>query len=176
MSRPSVREALAALELEGLAEIRHGARRLFVRCAAREKVRGASQAELGDSLLGHHAARCVIEGAIVAGVKPLCKPKDLKALWEIYKEMEYEVEAGRIPVMADRALPSRHRADAPATKCSCALSVRYSTRGTGLAVAKAARPLRKRNDVARGARDEHRAILEALGARCDPGKRAMLRH
>ncbi|MGN5477455.1 FadR/GntR family transcriptional regulator [Cupriavidus basilensis] len=102
VSRPSVREALVALELEGRVEIRMGSG-VYV-CAAPDAAARAMapEAELGESLLDIMAARSVIEGAIAASVAPFGKPKALKALRDIYDTMAQEVEAGQIPVAADR--------------------------------------------------------------------------
>ena len=103
VSRPSVREALVALELEGRVEIRMGSG-VYV-CATPNAATAAapSEAELGDSLLDIMAARTVIEGAIAASVAAFAKPKALKALRGIYDKMAREVEAGQVPSAADRA-------------------------------------------------------------------------
>jgi GntR family transcriptional regulator, transcriptional repressor for pyruvate dehydrogenase complex len=103
VSRPSVREALVALELEGLVEIRMGSGVYLCATPSVQSDAALPQAELGDSLLDIMGARCVIEGSIAASVAPFCKPKDLKMLRAIYGEMAREVEAGRIPVASDRA-------------------------------------------------------------------------
>jgi GntR family transcriptional repressor for pyruvate dehydrogenase complex len=103
VSRPSVREALVALELEGLVEIRMGSGVYLCATTQAQGAAALSQAELGDSLLDIMGARCVIEGSIAASVAPFCKAKDLKILREIYNEMRREVEGGRIPVASDRA-------------------------------------------------------------------------
>lgn len=103
VSRPSVREALVALELEGLVEIRMGS---GVYVCATPPVHGEaplSDTELGDSLLDIVGARCVIEGSIAASVAPFCKAKDLKRLRELYNDMQREVAAGSITVVSDRA-------------------------------------------------------------------------
>lgn len=103
VSRPSVREALVALELEGRVEIRMGSGVYL--CAAPKTAGNVAppEAELGDSLLDIMAARSVIEGAIAASVAPFGKPKALKALRGIYETMAHEVETGQIPIGADRA-------------------------------------------------------------------------
>jgi GntR family transcriptional repressor for pyruvate dehydrogenase complex len=103
VSRPSVREALVALELEGLVEIRMGSGVYVCATPQTHSETPLSHAELGDSLLDIMGARCVIEGSIAASVAPFCKAKDLKLLRELYNEMQREVAAGRIPVAADRA-------------------------------------------------------------------------
>ncbi len=103
VSRPSVREALVALELEGRVEIRMGSG-VYV-CATPNIAQDAAppEAELGESLVDIMGARVIIEGAIAACVAPLAKPKALKALRAIYDKMVREVAAGQEPTAADRA-------------------------------------------------------------------------
>lgn len=103
VSRPSVREALVALELEGLVEIRMGSGVYLCATPQMQAETPLSDTELGDSLLDIVGARCVIEGSIAASVAPFCKARDLKRLREIYNEMQREVAAGMIPVASDRA-------------------------------------------------------------------------
>jgi GntR family transcriptional repressor for pyruvate dehydrogenase complex len=101
VSRPSVREALVALELEGRVEIRMGSG-VYVCAAPSADTRGAD-VELGESPLEIMSARSVIEGAIAASVAPFAKPKSLKALRALYETMAREVASGQIPMAADRA-------------------------------------------------------------------------
>jgi GntR family transcriptional repressor for pyruvate dehydrogenase complex len=103
VSRPSVREALVVLELEGRVEIRQGSG-VYV-CALSNMTTGEAplEAELGDSLVDIMNARAVLEGAIAASVAPFCTPKALKALRSIYNTMAREAHDGKIPVAADRA-------------------------------------------------------------------------
>jgi GntR family transcriptional repressor for pyruvate dehydrogenase complex len=175
VSRPSVREALVALELEGLVEIRMGSG-VYV-CATPHAQSGASlsQTELGDSLLDIMGARCVIEGSIAASVAPFCKAKDLKALRGIYNEMEREVEAGRIPVAADRAF---HLAIAQMSgnevlvrTVSSLFDARHSPLSEKL------RGHFENESTWRAVPDEHRVILEALEAHdAIQAQAAMQRH
>lgn len=162
VSRPSVREALVALELEGLVEIRMGSGVYL--CAAPHVQSDAShsQAELGDSLLDIMGARCVIEGSIAASIAPFCKPKDLKLLRGLCGDMEREVKAGRIPVAADRAF---HLAIAQMSgnevlvrTVSALFDARHSPLSEKL------RGHFENENTWRVALDEHRAILEALEA------------
>lgn len=109
VSRPSVREALVALELEGRVEIRMGSG-VYV-CPPADADTDADsaaavpprEAELGASLVDIMSARSVIEGAVAASVAPFAKARALKALRAIYEKMESEVRAGQVPDAADRA-------------------------------------------------------------------------
>lgn len=105
VSRPSVREALVVLEMEGLVEIRQGSG-VYV-CAPAQRDAGAAApaelGELGDSLIDIMNARAVLEGAIAASVAPFCTARSLKALRAIYDTMAREAHAGHIPIATDRA-------------------------------------------------------------------------
>jgi GntR family transcriptional regulator, transcriptional repressor for pyruvate dehydrogenase complex len=175
VSRPSVREALVALELEGLVEIRMGSGVYVCATPQPRTETPLSHAELGDSLLDIVGARCVIEGSIAASVAPFCKAKDLKHLRELYNEMQREVKAGRIPVAADRAF---HLAIAQMTGNEVlvrTVSSLFDARQSPLS-----EKLRGHfeNETTWGAvPDEHRVILEALEAH-DPiqAQASMQRH
>jgi len=101
VSRPSVREALVALELEGRVEIRMGSGVYIVATPANKPP--TTEAELGESPIEIMTARSVIEGAIAASVAPFAKPKELKALRTVYETMAREVGNGQVPMAADRA-------------------------------------------------------------------------
>ena len=101
VSRPSVREALVALELEGRVEIRMGSG-VYI-CATPALKPPRTEAELGESPIEIMNARSVIESAIAASVAPFAKPKALKALRTVYETMAREVENRQVPMSADRA-------------------------------------------------------------------------
>jgi GntR family transcriptional regulator, transcriptional repressor for pyruvate dehydrogenase complex len=101
VSRPSVREALVALELEGRVEIRMGSGVYIVAGPAVKAPR--AEAELGESPIEIMNARSVIEGAIAASVAPFVKPKALKTLRTLYDAMAREVSNGQVPNTTDRA-------------------------------------------------------------------------
>ena len=69
VSRPSVREALVALELEGRVEIRMGSG-VYISATPAAAAAPQSTAELGESPQEIMTARLVIEGAIAASVAP----------------------------------------------------------------------------------------------------------
>ena len=175
VSRPSVREALVALELEGLVEIRMGSG-VYV-CAATDARRKEPPppGELGDSLIDIMEARCVIEGAIAAKVAPFCKAKDIKALRSLCDKMAREAQSGRIPVVPDREF---HILLAQMT------GNEVLVRTVGVLFDARLSPLSEKlrghfeDETAwRQVPDEHGAILEALEAR-DPiqAQAAMQRH
>ena len=104
VSRPSVREALVALELEGRVEIRMGSGVYICAPAAPgSRPNLPPGTEFGESLLEIMTARMVIEGAIAASVAPFGKPKALKALRELYEGMARDIANGQVPTTADRA-------------------------------------------------------------------------
>jgi len=175
VSRPTVREALVALELEGRVEIRMGSG-VYV-CATQGEAPSAvpNEDELGDSLVDNMAARSLIEGAIVASVAPFAKPKALKALRAIYDDMAREVAAGQVPIGPDRAF---HAAIAHMSGNEVLIRLiaslfdeRHSPLSTKL------RDHFENDGTWRAALGEHKEILEALEAR-DPvqAQAAMQRH
>jgi GntR family transcriptional regulator, transcriptional repressor for pyruvate dehydrogenase complex len=103
VSRPSVREALVALELEGRVEIRMGSGVYICAAPLCATDVASPDAELGESPAEIMPARSVIEGAIAASVAPFCKPKQLKALRTLYDAMAAQVASGQVPHAADRA-------------------------------------------------------------------------
>jgi GntR family transcriptional regulator, transcriptional repressor for pyruvate dehydrogenase complex len=103
VSRPSVREALVALELEGRVEIRMGSGVYISATPAGAAPVATPSAELGDSPAEIMTARSVIEGAIAASVAPFGKPKALKALRALYDAMALDVANGHVPQSVDRA-------------------------------------------------------------------------
>lgn len=174
VSRPSVREALVALELEGRVEIRMGSG-VYV-CAPTGAVpRPGADAELGESPLELMTARLVIEGAIAANVAPFGKPKALKALRVVYETMASEVAEGQIPLASDRAfhleIARMSGNDVLVRTVASLFDERHSPLSSTL------REHFEADDTWVAALAEHREILEALEAR-DPvqAQAAMQRH
>ncbi|MEX3955749.1 FadR/GntR family transcriptional regulator [Trinickia sp. EG282A] len=175
VSRPSVREALVALELEGRVEIRMGSG--VYACATPSAVRDAArpEAELGESLVDIMGARVVIEGAVAASVAPFAKPKALKALRTLYDKMVREVEAGQQPTALDRAF---HVAIAQMTgndllerTVGSLFDERHSPLSAKL------RDHFENETTWQAALDEHKEILEALEAHdAIQAQAAMQRH
>ena len=107
VSRPSVREALVALEIEGRVEIRMGSGVYLCDAQHPSQADTLDREELGDSLVDIMGARVLLEGAIAASIAPFAKPKDVKALRAIYETMEQEFQAGLTPIALDRAFHIR---------------------------------------------------------------------
>lgn len=99
ISRPSLREALIALEIEGSVEIRMGSG-IYV-CAPPGRVVQATAA-LGESPVELMAARAVLEGAVVIAACARVTPEGLARLAESLEGMRGEIEQGRSPLEYDR--------------------------------------------------------------------------
>jgi GntR family transcriptional repressor for pyruvate dehydrogenase complex len=102
VSRPSVREALIALEVEGLVEVRVGS---GVHVIARESSRPARAAAQVEEfgLFEIIRARQLVEGelaAVVAGTA--ASPSLLRDLRRALAQMEDEIAAGAMPIAGDR--------------------------------------------------------------------------
>jgi GntR family transcriptional regulator, transcriptional repressor for pyruvate dehydrogenase complex len=173
VSRPSVREALVALELEGRVEIRMGSGVYIV--PGQDAKPARTEAELGESPIEIMGARGVIEGAIAASVAPFAKPKSLKALRTLYETMASEVSNGQMPMSADRAfhvaIAQMSGNDVLARTVGNLYDERHSPLSSTL------RGHFEGEETWAAALAEHREILEALEAR-DPvqAQAAMQRH
>lgn len=175
VSRPSIREALVALELEGRVKIRMGSGVYLCNMPPPSQAAAQNHVEMGDSLIDIMDARAILEGAIAAAVAPLAKPKEVKALRSIYQTMERECEAGQIPIAADRAFHVRiaqmSNNDVLARTVGALYDERQSPMPSKLL------GLYEPIDTWSTALNEHRDILEAIEAR-DPiqAQAAMQRH
>ncbi len=102
VSRPTVREALIALEVQDWVEVRVGSGVYVLdrasRQAANEPIAGAEWGPL--ELI---RARRVVEGETAAIAARLAKRKDLKALEESIQAMTSEAAKGDVPQDGDRA-------------------------------------------------------------------------
>jgi GntR family transcriptional regulator, transcriptional repressor for pyruvate dehydrogenase complex len=97
VSRPSVREALIALEVEGLVEVRMGSG-VYVRGSAAP----AAARVTAEGPLEIIRARAVIEGELAARAATVMKPAQVRGLREAIAVMEEEARAGRTPTRGDR--------------------------------------------------------------------------
>lgn len=101
VSRPSVREALIALEVEGWVEVRTGSG-VFVldRGVRRIETRKVPETEWGPLELIR--ARRAVEGEIAALAATHARRKDIDAIREGIERMQEETERGLAPLAGDR--------------------------------------------------------------------------
>lgn len=99
VSRPSLREALIALEIEGAVEIRMGSG-IYVVPAS--KARSSRLAAIGESPVELMQARAVVEGAVTLLAAPQITPEVLALLRAALASMRAEIEEGRTPTDHDR--------------------------------------------------------------------------
>jgi DNA-binding FadR family transcriptional regulator len=120
-SRPSVREALIALEVEGVIEVRTGSG-IYVKNLGKKKATQSNTlntpAEWGP--LEVMRARSLIEAEMAALAAEFANAQDVKAMTLALKGMQKDAKAGRIPRDSDIAF---HMAIANA----CANSVMHDT-------------------------------------------------
>jgi DNA-binding FadR family transcriptional regulator len=104
VSRPSVREALIALEVEGLVEIRGGSG-VYVRASSNgARSNGARPAPDGEwGPLELIRARGLIEGEVAAQAAQLATRKQIAAIEDTLAAMETDAAAGNVPLESDRA-------------------------------------------------------------------------
>jgi len=99
VSRPSLREALVALEIDGSVEIRMGS---GVYACAQTVPAAAQTSSLGDSPTELMAARAAVEGAIVTQAAARVTPEMLIKLREHLDAMRADIESRRVPTINDR--------------------------------------------------------------------------
>ncbi|HEY0790428.1 MAG TPA: FadR/GntR family transcriptional regulator [Chthoniobacterales bacterium] len=97
VSRPSLREALIALEVEGYVDVRPGSGVLVT--TPRWPAPDCSDEEGPLEIM---RARCLLEAEIAAEAAPRMKPKDLAVLGELLGEMEKRATAASSRLDADR--------------------------------------------------------------------------
>ncbi len=171
VSRPSLREALVALEIEGSVEIRTGAG-VYV-CAMGDDLPTANRAALGDSPSELMEARLALEGAVVVIACARMTAPALAGLGAALQKMRAAVEAGHKPLDDDRQfhVAIAHQAgnsvlvrmvsdlfDARHDRISTRIRSKYENRETWAA-----------------AITEHEAILAALQAADPLGAQAAMR-
>jgi GntR family transcriptional regulator, transcriptional repressor for pyruvate dehydrogenase complex len=172
VSRPSVREALIALEVAGKVEVRVGAG-IFV--APRRPVALADPSKEGQGPFELLRARWLIEGEIAAEAARSAKPEELEVVRGAVAEMHRSQNQRRETDAADRDF---HIGIAKATHNSALVSVVQDLwdRGRG-AIWKRMEHHFQTPELRAAALRDHRAILAALEARDARGARgAMRRH
>lgn len=170
VSRPTIREAMLALEIRGMIEARHGSGIYVVDAAAPEDAAPQLQVTPVELI----EARALIEGEAAALAATVITDAELQNLEAIVREMQRENEGDRINEEADRRF---HMAIADATGNAALASVvenlwnlRYS-QPCHEVLSRA-----RRSGVAPRV-DEHEAIVDAL-RRHDPqaARKAMRGH
>lgn len=99
VSRPSVREALIALEVEGSVEVRMGAG-VYV-CAPLEQAPHATAA-MGESPTELMQARAALEGTVIMLASARVTEEGLAALQRALKDMRSAIVQNRSPLVHDR--------------------------------------------------------------------------
>jgi GntR family transcriptional regulator, transcriptional repressor for pyruvate dehydrogenase complex len=100
VSRPSLREALIALDVEGRVEVRSGSG-VYISAARADPAPGRT-ASMGESPSQLMEARSVIEGELLTLACARMTPAQLARLREILKDMEAAIERPRARVDLDR--------------------------------------------------------------------------
>lgn len=99
VSRPSLREALIALEIEGSVEIRMGS---GIYITAEAERRPWQTGSMGESPVELMEARAAVEGTVTLAAAARVTAEGLKLLRETLEAMRIEIEAGRKPLDQDR--------------------------------------------------------------------------
>jgi len=99
VSRPSLREALIALEIEGSVEIRMGS---GIYVTAEPDRRQWQTGSMGESPLELMQARATVEGAVILAAAAKITPEVLQTLRHVLDQMKAEIAEGRKPLDLDR--------------------------------------------------------------------------
>jgi DNA-binding FadR family transcriptional regulator len=170
VSRPSVREALIALEVEGKVEVRVGAG-IFV--AAARPVAVTNPTTEGQGPFELLRARWLIEGEIAMEAARGARPEELAVVRDAVAEMQRRQRHGHNADEADRNF---HLGIAKATHNSALVSVVRTLwdQGRG-AIWKRMEHHFQTPELLGVVLHDHRAILEALEAHDPRGARAAMR-
>lgn len=174
VSRPSVREALIALEVEGLVEVRIGSG-IYVLATNGKHVETQATGDAPAGPFELLRARYVIESECAALAAKSAKKAQLTAIEQAIEEMEREHAEGRHPLAGDRLF---HLRIAEATGNGALVHVVKTLweERTGPLYSQ----LEHHYDTPglwESAMGEHRAVLKAIAARDAAGARiAMQRH
>lgn len=172
VSRPSVREALIALEVEGLVEVRIGSG-IYVRAPANGDARDPPEALAGPIELLR--ARYVIESECAALAAKSAKRSQLCAIEDALDDMDREMDNARPPLPGDRLFHLRIAEATGNSALTYVIRLLWDERAGELF-----KRLEHHYDspqLWRAAITEHRAVLESIAAHDSAGARlAMQRH
>lgn len=173
VSRPSVREALIALEVEGLVEVRMGSGIYVTAREAARRVEGAEAAETAHGPLEIIRARQLIESELAAVAAASGDKSLVPDLEETLREMEADIARKVLPIRGDRMF---HLRIAQASENSALLAIvteLFDERNGPLFTALGSHF--EREPTWHAAVAEHRLVLQAI-AQQDPAKaRAAMR-
>lgn len=169
VSRPSVREALIALEVEGVVEVRMGSG-VYVRSRA---ARAVAPAVEGEGPLETIRARQVVEGELAAMAALASSPALVAALTEAVDQMEQDIDAGLMPLRGDRLFHLRMAEAAENAPLLRVVTQLFDERNNPLFE----RLGRHFENAAnwRAAVAEHRRVVQAVAAGDAAGARAAMR-
>jgi DNA-binding FadR family transcriptional regulator len=172
VSRPSVREALIALEVQGLVEVRMGS---GIYVTAREP---ASSSRDVDAALGPFEiirARQLIEGELAAVAARRIDRAGIAGLEEAMQEMERDIERGTMPINGDRLFHTRIAEASANSALVRVVAELFDERSNPLFERLGSHFEGRHSWLA--AVSEHRAVIEAIAAHdAARARRAMQRH
>lgn len=173
VSRPSVREALIALEVEGRVEVRMGSG-IYVR-AADPTLRTSTVLHEAESPLETIRARQLIESELAAYAALHMRRGQVTGLREAIAKMEEEAAAGHMPTEGDRLFHTRIAEACENSVLLRVVSGLFDERHNPLF-----EQLGSHFETARSwaeAIEEHRAVVDAIAHQSPQGAReAMARH
>src|SRR5512140_1483071 len=172
VSRPSVREALIALEVQGFVEVRVGSG-VYVRSPQAAKVAARLSEDSGPFELIR--ARWLIEGECAALAAKSATRAQVKAMGDALGRMEAHRDKGGLPLDDDRAFHERIAEASGNSALALVVRTLWDQRTSPLF-----RQLEHHYDTPQlweVALREHRAVLSAIARHDAPGaRRAMRRH
>jgi DNA-binding FadR family transcriptional regulator len=176
VSRPSVREALIALEVEGVIEVRTGSGIYARQPSETQPPPSPSSNTPADwGPLEVMSARLVIEAEVAALAARHASKADHKAIRAAWQQMKQEVAAGQVPRWGDEAF---HEAIASACGNSVLLdTVRRLWQARNGALFERLGDHFENPDSWLAAIEEHELVMQAIEAGDSPGARkAMQKH
>ena len=159
VSRPSVREALIALEVEGLIEVRMGSGIVVI---GRESVRMLDNAPGPLEII---RARQLIECELAALAAKSTDPTLVPDLLETLRDMEADIAARTLPIRGDRAFHIRIAQASDNSALQAVVTQLFDERNGPMFQALGGHF--EREATWQQAVDEHRAVVEAIAAQ-DP--------
>jgi DNA-binding FadR family transcriptional regulator len=176
VSRPSVREALIALEVEGVIEVRTGSG-IYVRQPSETQPppSPSSNTPADWGPLEVMSARLVVDAEVAALAARHASKADRKAIRTAWQQMKQEVAAGQVPRWGDEAF---HEAIASACGNSVLLdTVRRLWQARNGALFERLGDHFENPDSWLAAIEEHELVMQAIEAGDSPGARkAMQKH